>query len=234
MKAVSSLDWTAPQTLSFLLLRLWWPSGGCPNICCITCTPSKYLSPRWCFGIVLPLLKCPAGYSCTILDFLIFDLKFFAFVCPFSNLRLRSLVGMNPGFSDGGSQIHQPDISQMAANGFPPSKMSTFVSNTHCGPVSSTQIPTVCFDLGNEWDDFEDENLLCASEESLTLCPANAKHQHSQEKKLPGRGTQIDSLHQPGRILLISLCFHLYCRCHHRSTSIPQSLTSQSLWNHHQ
>lgn len=114
---------------------------------------------------------------------------------------------MIPGFSDGGSQIHQPGISQMGADGFPRSKTSAFVSNTHCGAVSSTQIPTVCFDLGNEWDDFEDENLLRASEESLTLCPANAKHQHSQEKKIPGRGTQVDSLHQPGHIVVISLCF---------------------------
>lgn len=113
-------------------------------------------------------------------------------------------MGVNPGFSDGGSQTHQPDISQMGANGFPRSKMSTFVSNTHRGAVSSAQIPTVCFDLGNEWDDFEDENLLRASEESLTLCPANAKRQHSQEKKIPGRGTQIDSPHQPGHILYIS------------------------------
>lgn len=153
-------------------------------------------------------------------------------MCPFSNLCFCSLVGMNPGFRDGGSQIHHPDMSQMGANGFPYSKRSTFVSNTHCGAVSSTQIPTVCFDLGNEWDDFEDESLLCASEESLTLCPANAKLQPCQEKKIPGRGTQIDSLHQPGHILFISLCFLIYCRCHHRSTSIPQSLTSQSLWNH--
>uniref|UniRef100_A0A674N2S1 Probable ATP-dependent DNA helicase HFM1 n=1 Tax=Takifugu rubripes TaxID=31033 RepID=A0A674N2S1_TAKRU len=105
-------------------------------------------------------------------------------------------------------QTHQPDISQTGANGFPRSEMSTFVSNTHCGAVSSTPIPTVCFDLGNEWDDFEDENLLRASEESLTLCPANAKRQHSQEEKIPGRGTQIDSLDsQPGHILFISLCF---------------------------
>lgn len=197
MKAIDSLDWTAPQTLSFLLLRLWWPCGGCPNICCITYTPSKYLSPHSCVGIVSPLLKCPAGYSCTILDFLIC-------VSFFSNLCLCSLVGMNPGFSDGGSQIHPRDISQTGANGFPGSKMSTFVSNTHCGAVSSTQIPTVCFDLGNEWDDFEDENLLRASEESLTLCPANAKHQHSQEKKTPGRGTLVDSLHHPGHIPVIS------------------------------
>ncbi|XP_029686652.1 probable ATP-dependent DNA helicase HFM1 isoform X3 [Takifugu rubripes] len=98
----------------------------------------------------------------------------------------RHPMGMNPGFSDGGSQTHQPDISQTGANGFPRSEMSTFVSNTHCGAVSSTPIPTVCFDLGNEWDDFEDENLLRASEESLTLCPANAKRQHSQEEKIPG------------------------------------------------
>lgn len=67
--------------------------------------------------------------------------------------------------------------------------MSAAVSNNHCGKVSAAQIPTVCFDLGNEWDDFDDENLLRASEPSLTLCPANAKLQHSEEKKIPGRET---------------------------------------------
>lgn len=67
--------------------------------------------------------------------------------------------------------------------------MSTAVSNTHCGRVSFTQIPTVCFDLGNEWDDFDDENLLNASEASLNLCPADAKLQPSREKKIPGRET---------------------------------------------
>lgn len=96
---------------------------------------------------------------------------------------------MNPGFSDGGSQIHQLDISQTCANGFPNWMMSTAVSNTHHPTVSSTQIPTVCFDLGNEWDDFDDENLLCASEESLTLCLTNVKPPYSEEKKTPGRET---------------------------------------------
>lgn len=88
-----------------------------------------------------------------------------------------------PGLTDGERQIRQADISQTGAH----SKMSSAVSNTYCGNVSSAQIPTVCFDLGNEWDDFDDENLLCASEASL--CPVNPNLQHSEEKKIPGRET---------------------------------------------
>lgn len=135
-----------------------------------------------------------------------------------------------PGHTDGGSQIHQADISQTDAH----SKMCTVVSNTHCGKISSAQIPTVCFDLGNEWDDFDDEHLLHASEASLNLCPANAKLQHSGENKIPGRESRVDSLHQIGHILFMSLCFLIFFRCHLCSTSIPLSLRSQSLWNHHQ
>lgn len=121
------------------------------------------------------LAKNTASYSCRIPYLfnrlpLKFSLKFCVFVS---------------GLSDGESQIHQADTSQTGAH----SKMSNAVSNTHCGNVSSAQIPTVCFDLGNEWDDFDDENLLCASEASLTLCSANAKLQHSEEKKIPGRET---------------------------------------------
>lgn len=105
---------------------------------------------------------------------------FYCLACKFST----KLCFYVPGFTDGESWIHQADISQTGAH----LKMPTAVSNTHCGKVLSTQIPAVCFDLGNEWDDFDDENLLYASEASLTLCPANAKLQHSEEKKIPGRG----------------------------------------------
>lgn len=93
-----------------------------------------------------------------------------------SSLCLYSSVRVNPGYSDGGSQIHQHDISQTGANSFPQKK------------VSSTQVPAICFDLGNEWDDFDDENLLCASEALLTSCPANA---NPCQGKIPGRESWI-------------------------------------------
>uniref|UniRef100_A0A3Q0SYV1 Probable ATP-dependent DNA helicase HFM1 n=1 Tax=Amphilophus citrinellus TaxID=61819 RepID=A0A3Q0SYV1_AMPCI len=61
-----------------------------------------------------------------------------------------------------------------------------------CKNTSSLQIPTVSFDLGNEWDDwgdFDDENLVHASETALTSCTTNAKPQIQQcgENSLPGR-----------------------------------------------
>lgn len=170
---------------SFLLLRLWWPSGGCgrndgwrhPHICSVIHPPSKYSSLNWRFWISWPCWsKCSTSYSCSILEFLWPVCKTASLLIFFqSSLCLYSSVWVNPGFSDGGSQIHQHDISQTGANSFPQKK------------VSSTQVPAVCFDLGNEWDDFDDENLLRASEALLTSCPANANPCHFVEEKIPGR-----------------------------------------------
>lgn len=69
---------------------------------------------------------------------------------------------------------------------------STSVFDTHYGNASSSEIPTVCFDLGNEWDewgDFDDENLLHASETSLTLCSSDAQSQiqHAEDSDIAGR-----------------------------------------------
>ncbi|XP_069568611.1 probable ATP-dependent DNA helicase HFM1 [Brachyistius frenatus] len=58
--------------------------------------------------------------------------------------------------------------------------------------VSSSQIPTVSFDLGNEWDDwgdFDDENLVLASETSLPSCTSNAETQQCVEYNVPGYAT---------------------------------------------
>lgn len=125
----------------------------------------------------------------------------FSFVSPFFHSNFMcfcSSVWRNSGFSGG--------LSQTGANSFPHSKASGAASNTRtCGKVSHSQIPTVCFDLGNEWDDFDDENLLRASEASLTSGPANAGPWHCEEKKISGRGTFVTSLHQTGCILFKSL-----------------------------
>lgn len=99
-------------------------------------------------------------------------------------------VWMNPGFSVGVSQNPKLHVKQISAIN---SKSSTAVSNqgAHSHNVSSSQIPTVNFDLGNEWDDwddFDDENLVHASETSLTSCAPNAKPQvhQSVEYNMPG------------------------------------------------
>lgn len=208
-----------------LLLRIWWPSGkwgrddggARPTFCCILHEPSKYLSLNCGFWIFLPYRKNTASYNCRICIF-------YCLGCEFSTKSCVFVLG----FTDDESQIQQVDIIQTGAH----SKMSTEVSNTPCGKVSSAQIPTVCFDLGNEWDDFDDENLLHASDASVTLCPADVKLQHSEEKKKPGRETWVHSLPQIGHILFMPLCFLIYCRCHLCSTSNSLSLTSQILWNH--
>eukprot|EP00064_Thunnus_orientalis_P002269 superscaffoldBa00000159_g2276 len=93
-----------------------------------------------------------------------------------------SSVWMNPGFSVGVSQNPKLHVNQISTVN---SKRSTVLSNqgAHSNNVSLSQIPTVCFDLGNEWDDwgdFDDENLVHASETSLTSCAPNAKPQVQQ------------------------------------------------------
>lgn len=139
-----------------------------------TCTFQVFITKLMFLNILGLLAKNGASYSWRIL--------YFFFIAFLKSFFWNVFVS---GLSDGGSQIHQADISQTGAH----LKMSNAVSNTHCGNVSSTQIPTVCFDLGDEWDDFDDENLLHASKASLTLSEANAKLQHSEEKKIPGRET---------------------------------------------
>ncbi|KAM9349950.1 putative ATP-dependent DNA helicase HFM1 [Symphorus nematophorus] len=73
------------------------------------------------------------------------------------------------------------------------SKNSTVVSNqsAHGENASTSHIPTVSFDLGNEWDDwddFDDENLVHASEMPLASCQTNTRPQvqQSEHNKMPG------------------------------------------------
>lgn len=98
---------------------------------------------------------------------------------------------MNAG-SVGLSQNHKPHLNQISTTNWAYSKRSAAASKQgdYYGNASSSQIPTVCFDLGNEWDDFDDENLVHASETSLATCrPAVAtpQVQQSVDYNLPGR-----------------------------------------------
>ncbi|XP_059199855.1 probable ATP-dependent DNA helicase HFM1 [Centropristis striata] len=92
-----------------------------------------------------------------------------------------SSVWVNPGVSVGVRQIHKPLQNQINTASSAYSKRSTAVSKhgVHGENASCSQIPTVTFDLGNDWDDwgdFDDENLVHASEMSST----NAKPQVQQ------------------------------------------------------
>ncbi|KAM6919896.1 putative ATP-dependent DNA helicase HFM1 [Lycodopsis pacificus] len=101
-----------------------------------------------------------------------------------SIVKKRSSVWLNSGLSVGASQNHKPLLNQSRRTG------SAVVSNqsAHCVNASSSQIPTVSFDLGNEWDDFDDENLVHASETSLAshLTGAEPEVQQRVDYNMPG------------------------------------------------
>lgn len=101
-------------------------------------------------------------------------------------------MGKRPGLV-GMSQRAKENLIQVNTNNSAYSETSTVVSNqgAHCEAASSWQIPSVSFDLGNEWDDwgdFDDENLVHASEASFPSTSANAKPQIQQsvEFNVPG------------------------------------------------
>ncbi|KAM3604074.1 uncharacterized protein V6R79_006054 [Siganus canaliculatus] len=95
----------------------------------------------------------------------------------------------NPSlWNDPGSQIHKAHSDPMNRT-----KNSTATSNQ---ATRYSQIPTVSFDLGNEWDDwsdFDDENLLRASEPSSLSCPVKAtpQVQKSVDCKEPGASAPL-------------------------------------------
>lgn len=119
---------------------------------------------------------------------------YLSFLLNLIHLCFGSSVWMNPGICVGVSQNQKPPLNQINKTNSAPAKRSTAVSNqgAHCGHASSSHIPTISFDLGNEWDDwgdFDDENLVHASETPLALCPNNVKPQVQQsvDYNMPGR-----------------------------------------------
>ncbi|CAI5641679.1 unnamed protein product [Oreochromis niloticus] len=91
-----------------------------------------------------------------------------------------------------GSQDSQQDLNQVNTTSTVYSKSSTAVPEQAalCKNTSSLQIPTVNFDLGNEWDDwgdFDDDNLMHASEPALTsYTTAQPQIQQCGENRTPG------------------------------------------------
>ncbi|CAG5896937.1 unnamed protein product, partial [Menidia menidia] len=74
-----------------------------------------------------------------------------------------------------GDQSHRDTRGSAYGRVSTASKQGAFI-----GEASTLQFPTVSFDLGNEWDDFDDENLLHASEISLSPSGTNAEPQIPQ------------------------------------------------------
>lgn len=99
------------------------------------------------------------------------------------NLCLASSMWMNPGVSVCHNQ--KPLLSRIQTTS------SAAVTNhgAHCVNASFSKIPTISFDLGNEWDDFDDENLVHASEMPLDVCLSGAQPEvHQCLGYMPGRG----------------------------------------------
>ncbi|XP_041804440.1 probable ATP-dependent DNA helicase HFM1 [Chelmon rostratus] len=93
-----------------------------------------------------------------------------------------SSLWTKPGISVGVSRNHEPHPNQINTTN------SAYTKSAHCQKAPSSQIPTVSFDLGNEWDDwsdFDDENLVHASETSSTT-NAKPQVQQSADNNMPG------------------------------------------------
>lgn len=93
-------------------------------------------------------------------------------------LCLGSTVWMNPGFCASANQNHYWDRSQIRTNSTVCLKSSEAAPNRRIQGknASSSQRLSVGADLGDEWDDwgdFDEENLVHASETSDMLCATN-------------------------------------------------------------
>lgn len=109
------------------------------------------------------------------------------------NLCLGSSAWINPGFSVGLNQNPKHRLNQINTTNSAHSKKSSVVTDldAHCETTAPSQVPTVSFDLGNEWDDwgdFDDENLVNASETPLISHTTIDKPQMQQsgEFNMPG------------------------------------------------
>ncbi|XP_026231243.1 probable ATP-dependent DNA helicase HFM1 isoform X2 [Anabas testudineus] len=104
-----------------------------------------------------------------------------------------SSAWINPGFSVGLNQNPKHRLNQINTTNSAHSKKSSVVTDldAHCETTAPSQVPTVSFDLGNEWDDwgdFDDENLVNASETPLISHTTIDKPQMQQsgEFNMPG------------------------------------------------
>ncbi|XP_053293383.1 probable ATP-dependent DNA helicase HFM1 [Pleuronectes platessa] len=110
-----------------------------------------------------------------------------------------SSVWMNQGISvwSQNSELHLNRTNTTTSSH---SERPTAVTSqgSYCETALSAQIPTVTFDLGNEWDDwgdFDDEHLVHASETSFASCTTNAKPQTQQSVECNMPGFRATSAH---------------------------------------
>ncbi|XP_065809388.1 probable ATP-dependent DNA helicase HFM1 [Labrus bergylta] len=94
-----------------------------------------------------------------------------------------SLVWVNPGVSVGQPCPNDnplPNQNNKINSVYPKRSPAMSDQGVHCENTAFSQIPTVNFDLGSEWDDwgdFDDENLVHASETSMVSNAATARPQ---------------------------------------------------------
>ncbi|XP_041847498.1 probable ATP-dependent DNA helicase HFM1 [Melanotaenia boesemani] len=87
-----------------------------------------------------------------------------------------------------GYQSSQQRLNQLSSS-YSKGSSTTSEQGALCRHASSLRIPAVSFDLGNEWDDwgdFDEENLLHASETSLDPCKTQPQIQQSVEQSISG------------------------------------------------
>lgn len=118
-----------------------------------------------------------------------------------------STVWMNPGFCASANQNHQLNRSQIKTNSTVCLKSSDAAPNcsSQGKNASSSQRPSVGADLGGEWDDwgdFDEENLVHASETSATSCTANHNPQ-----VLPAADVS-----KPGAVTFFVQLLNLFCK----------------------
>ncbi|XP_068196676.1 uncharacterized protein [Antennarius striatus] len=80
-------------------------------------------------------------------------------------------------------KMHPDQINTNSSVHVKTSKTSASNWKSHCKKPPPSHIPTITFDLGNDWDDwsdFDDENLVRASEKSPLSCAANVEPQDQQ------------------------------------------------------
>ncbi|XP_064798161.1 probable ATP-dependent DNA helicase HFM1 isoform X2 [Oncorhynchus masou masou] len=86
------------------------------------------------------------------------------------------------------SQTSGYSTPQSQSRSFSPSPIVDLTDDS--GFLSSSHTPSVTFDLGDEWDDFDDDNLVHASE---TSCTTVANTQGIDRDKLKGHSTPLPS-----------------------------------------
>uniref|UniRef100_A0A3B4ZIL6 Probable ATP-dependent DNA helicase HFM1 n=1 Tax=Stegastes partitus TaxID=144197 RepID=A0A3B4ZIL6_9TELE len=124
-----------------------------------------------------------------------------------------------------GSQNSKQHLNQINTSSSAYSLRSTAVSEER---ASSFQLPAVSFDLGNEWDDwgdFDDDNLVHASETSLASCTTNPQSvEHNRAGRVNVQCCLIQEKEEGNQSMYCQLSPHLIkTSLQHRYSQLPLS-----------